>query len=64
MIRYTKEVVVPRLGVALDQLATEPVTRWPRRVSLSLVEEISATPVLEGDSALGSAQTAALLARP
>jgi hypothetical protein len=31
---------------------------------LSLVEEISATPVLEGDSALGSAQTAALLARP
>src|SRR5688500_10994133 len=43
MIRYTEEVVVPRLGVALDQLATEPETRGPRRVSLPLLEEIAAS---------------------
>ncbi len=43
MIRYTEEVVIPRLSVALDQLATEPETQRPRRVSLQLLEETHAT---------------------
>ena len=50
MIRYTEEVVLPRLRVALDQLATEPETCRPRRVSLPLLEETDTTRVLEGGS--------------
>ena len=37
MIRYTEEVVIPRLAVALEQLPTEPGTRGRRRVSLPLL---------------------------
>ena len=37
MIRYTEEVVLPRLRVALAQLAAEPEARRPPRVSLPLV---------------------------
>jgi radical SAM superfamily enzyme YgiQ (UPF0313 family) len=42
MIRYTEEVVLPRLGVALDQLPIEPETRRPRRVSLPLLDQAAA----------------------
>jgi hypothetical protein len=41
LIRYTEDVVLPRLDVALDQLATEPETSRLRRVSLPLLEEIA-----------------------
>ncbi len=40
LIRYTEEVVLPRLDVALEQLATEPETSRPRRLSLPLLEEV------------------------
>jgi radical SAM superfamily enzyme YgiQ (UPF0313 family) len=39
MIRYTEEVVVPRLARALEQLAAEPAKTTPRRVALPLFEE-------------------------
>lgn len=68
MIRYTEEVVLPRLRVALDQLATEPEVRRPRRVSLPLVEELATTLGLERNSAPRSARgpsaPAVRLARP
>ncbi len=37
MIRYTQEVVLPRLGDALERIRVEPVSSPPRRVSLPLV---------------------------
>jgi len=40
MIRYTEEVVVPRLAIALDQLAAEPEKCARRRVALPLFEEL------------------------
>ncbi len=39
LIRYTQDVVLPRLGIALDQLTTEPETSRLRRVSLPLLNE-------------------------
>ncbi|MGZ3419521.1 MAG: B12-binding domain-containing radical SAM protein [Polyangiales bacterium] len=39
MIRYTDEVVLPRLARALDQLGAEPEKRAPRRVALPLFDE-------------------------
>ncbi len=38
MIRYTQEVVLPRLALALEQIKDEPVATRPRRIALPLVD--------------------------
>ncbi|HSQ64307.1 MAG TPA: B12-binding domain-containing radical SAM protein [Polyangiaceae bacterium] len=38
MIRYTEEVVLPRLMSALDRMAAEPAAGTPRRVSLPVLD--------------------------
>ncbi len=41
MIRYTQEVVLPRLALALGQIADEPVPTRPRRIALPLVDALA-----------------------
>jgi hypothetical protein len=48
MIRYTEEAILPRLRVALDQLAMESKTRGASRVFLPLLKEIASARVVEG----------------
>jgi radical SAM superfamily enzyme YgiQ (UPF0313 family) len=42
MIRYTEEVVLPRLADALEGIPDEPIVKERRRVSLQLVDETMA----------------------
>jgi hypothetical protein len=41
MIRYTEEVVLPRLADALDGMPAEPIASARRRVSLQVVDEVT-----------------------
>lgn len=43
MIRYTSDVVLPRIAAALEKLAGEPRVPVRRRVSLPLAARASAT---------------------
>jgi radical SAM superfamily enzyme YgiQ (UPF0313 family) len=48
MIRYTEEVVLPRLAHALEQLQAEPIPRPHRRVALPLVDGLASSPTSTG----------------
>lgn len=51
MIRYTSEVVLPRIAMALERLDHDPVEAMrikPRRVSLSVLDAARVRPLIEG----------------